>query len=115
MAKKNEKDWLTLDCHCIKRNITSRFRTQADNAEEQTCYFSIKNNDKLFHTILSEIATWKKLAFTFKLKQYKVRVKIVKILMLQLIQNCDTNYLIENAKSLIGNSINQKSTNSGRK
>lgn len=68
MAKKNEKDWLTLDCHCIKRNITSRFRTQADNAEEQTCYFSIKNNDKLFHTILSEIATCEEIGVHFQIE-----------------------------------------------
>ena len=39
-----------MDCHCIYLNNPVRFRTQADNGEEQTCRFNVKNNDKLFNT-----------------------------------------------------------------
>lgn len=55
-----------------------------DFEPEQTCYFNIKNNDKLLNTFLSKRtinSVLKKMKFIFKLNNYKVGAKTVKYLM----------------------------------
>lgn len=54
LANRNEKVCLTIDGQGINSNGPGRFRTQTDNAENQTCYFNIEINDKHFNTFLSK-------------------------------------------------------------
>lgn len=42
LEKRNEKICLTLDCREINPNGPGRFRTQANNVEEKSCYFNNK-------------------------------------------------------------------------
>ena len=56
-----------MDCHCIYPNDPVRFRTQADNGEEQTCRFNVKNNDKLFNTFSAN-----KLPYQKKKSRHKI-------------------------------------------
>ena len=47
-CKLSKQEWNNLSSYrllSINPNGPSRFRTQADNAEKQTCYFNIENND----------------------------------------------------------------------
>ena len=50
LTKKNEKICHIIDCRGTNPHGLDRFTTQADNAQEQTCYFNIENNDKLSNT-----------------------------------------------------------------
>ena len=54
LANRNQKICLTLDCLGINPNGLGKYRTKADNLEEQTCYFNLKNKDKLLNALPSK-------------------------------------------------------------
>ena len=55
LACSNNNDFITLDCRGINPNCRGRFRSRAENLEEQTWYFNIGNKDKKqFNTFLSK-------------------------------------------------------------
>lgn len=54
LAKRNEKICFTLDCWCINPNGPGKYRTEAGNLEEQSCYFNVKIKKKLFNTFPSK-------------------------------------------------------------
>ena len=43
-----------MDCSGRNLNATAKFRTEADNAMEQRCYFNVNSNDKIYNSFQSE-------------------------------------------------------------
>ena len=54
LRNQKRKESLTIDCGGINPNRRYKFRTEADNREEQHCYFNISSNNKLYHTYFAE-------------------------------------------------------------
>ena len=113
-ANKNKKIYHTIDCRGINPNGPGRFRTEADNAEEQTRHFNISKNDKLFNTFLSKRirnSILKETDIYFQIGRVESRSKNN--------ENFDASIelkdLIENDTSVAREYRSQKSTSSGRK
>ena len=53
LANGSEKICLTIDSSEIDKNGPGRFRTEANNSEEEVCYFNADNNDQIFNVFMS--------------------------------------------------------------
>ena len=69
---------MTLDCRGINIKDPGRFRTEADNLEEQLCCFNIENNDRCLNAFLGKTIRNRELstdAIHFQTKRVKIRTK----------------------------------------
>ena len=54
MANSGEKHYLTLDCSTENRNGPDRYRTSADNPDQQVCYFNKPQDDIFYNVFISK-------------------------------------------------------------
>ena len=54
LANQDERNCLTIDCSGINKNGPGRYRTKADNPEQQVCYFNEPRNDQSYNVFISE-------------------------------------------------------------
>ena len=54
LANRDEGNCLTTDCRGINKNGPGRYRTKADNPEEQVYYFNQIRNDQVYLVFISE-------------------------------------------------------------
>ena len=54
MANSGEKHYLTLDCSTENRNGPDRYRTLADNPDQQVCYFNKPQDDIFYNVFISK-------------------------------------------------------------
>ena len=53
LANSGEKHCLTIDCSTENRNGPGRYRTSADNADQQVCYFNKLQDDIFYNVFIS--------------------------------------------------------------
>ena len=53
LANRNDKVCLTLDCSNKNRDGPGRFRSKADNPDNQFCYFNSPNNEQVYNEFVS--------------------------------------------------------------
>ena len=54
LANRNDKVCLTLDCSNTNKDGPGRFRTDADNPDNQVCYFNSANDEQVYNEFVSE-------------------------------------------------------------
>ena len=54
LANRNDKVCLTLDCSNTNKDGPSRFWTEADNPDFQSCYFNSANDEQVYNEFISE-------------------------------------------------------------
>ena len=54
LANRNDKVCLTLDCSNTNKDGPGRFRTDADNPDNQVCYFNSANDEQVYNKFVSE-------------------------------------------------------------
>ena len=54
LVNQDERNRLTTDCSGINKNGPGRYRTKADNPEQQVCYFNEPRNDHSYNIFISE-------------------------------------------------------------
>ena len=54
MANRNDKVCLTLDCSNTNKDGPGRFRTNADNPDNQVCYLNSANDEQVYNESVSE-------------------------------------------------------------
>ena len=54
MANSGEKHYLTIDCSTENRNGPDRYRTLADNPDQQVCYFNKPQDDIFYNVFISK-------------------------------------------------------------
>ena len=54
LANSHEKHFLTIDCSYKNKNGPARYRSAADNPDEQVCYFNKPNDDKYYNVFISK-------------------------------------------------------------
>ena len=54
LSQKNSNECLTIVCRGINQRGSAKFRTRADNPEEERSYLHVSSNDKLLHTYLAK-------------------------------------------------------------
>ena len=54
LTDKGQRSCLTIDCSNVNKNGPGRYRTNADNPEEQVCYFNKASNDQVYNTFMSK-------------------------------------------------------------
>ena len=54
LANQDERNCLTIDCSRTNKNGPGRYRTKADNPEQQVCYFNEPQNDQSYNVFISE-------------------------------------------------------------
>ena len=54
LSHKNSNECLTIDCRGFNKKGPAKFRTKADNLEEEQCYLNITSNNKQYNTYLSK-------------------------------------------------------------
>ena len=54
LANRNDKACLTLDCSNTNKDGPGRFRTDADNPDNQVCYFNSANDEQVYNEFVSE-------------------------------------------------------------
>ena len=54
LANRNDKVCLTLDCSNTNRDGPGRFRSEADNPDNQLCYFNSANDEQVYNTFVSK-------------------------------------------------------------
>ena len=54
LANSHEKHCLTIDCSYKNQNGPARYRSAADNPDEQVCYFNKPNDDKYYNVFISK-------------------------------------------------------------
>ena len=54
LANRNDKVCLTLDCPNKNKDGPGRFRTDADNPDNQVCYFNSANDEQVYNEFVSE-------------------------------------------------------------
>ena len=52
LANRDERSCLTIECTTINKNGPSRYRTKADNPDEQVCYFNEPNSDQAYNIFI---------------------------------------------------------------
>ena len=55
LANRNDKVCLTLDCSNTNKDGPGRFRTDADNPDNQVCYFNSANGKQVYNEFVSEL------------------------------------------------------------
>ena len=53
LANLNEKVCLTINCSGINSNKPSKFRSNAEKPDFQTCYFNVGNDKQIYNTFIS--------------------------------------------------------------
>ena len=54
LANRNDKVCLTLDCSNTNRDGPGRFRSEADNPDNQLCYFNSANDEQVYNKFVSK-------------------------------------------------------------
>ena len=54
LANRNDKVCLTLDCSNTNKDGPGRFRTEADNPDNQLCYFNSVNDEQVYNEFVSK-------------------------------------------------------------
>ena len=54
LANEDQRSRLTIDCSIVNKNGPGRYRPNADNPEEQVCYFNKASNDQVYDTLISK-------------------------------------------------------------
>ena len=54
LANSHEKHCLTIDCSYKNKNGPARYRSAADNPDEQVCYFNKPNDDEYYNVFISK-------------------------------------------------------------
>ena len=54
LANRNDKVCLTLDCYNTNRDGPGRFRSEADNSDNQLCYLNSANDEKVYNEFVSK-------------------------------------------------------------
>ena len=54
LANRNDKVCLTLDCSNTNKDGPGRFRTDADNPDNQVCYFNSANDKQVYNEFVSK-------------------------------------------------------------
>ena len=54
LANRNDKVYLTLDCSNTYKDGPGRFRTDADNPDNQLCYFNSVNDEQFYNEFVSK-------------------------------------------------------------
>ena len=54
LVNRNDKVCLTLDCSNTNKDGPGRFRTDADNPDNQVCYFNSANDEQVYNEFVSE-------------------------------------------------------------
>ena len=54
LANEDQRNCLTIDCSNVNKNGPGKYRTNADNPEEQVCYFNKASNDQVYYTFMSK-------------------------------------------------------------
>ena len=54
LANRNDKVCLSLDCSNTNKDGPGRFRTDADNPDNQVCYFNSANDEQVYNEFVSE-------------------------------------------------------------
>ena len=91
---------MTLDCRGINIKDPGRFRTEADNLEEQLCCFNIENNDRCLNAFLGKTIRNRELstdAIHFQTKRVKIIGQKITVERLTQLQNWKTLSVIAQA------------------
>ena len=97
LTNSDEKLFLTIDCGYINKNGPGRYRSSADNPEEQVCYFNKPNDDVFYNTFISERIKGEKYDEGIYFKIEKVRGKTDK-------ENFDAKRTLEDGTSSVRSS-----------
>ena len=54
LASRDERNCLTIDCSGVNKNGSGRYRTKADNPDEQVYYFNEPRNDQVYNVFISQ-------------------------------------------------------------
>ena len=79
LANRNDKVCLTLDCSNTNKDGPGRFRTDADNPDNQVCYFNSANDEQVYNEFVSERIKTPNSEKIFILKLSKLKVRRIKI------------------------------------
>ena len=75
LANSHEKHCLTIDCGYINKNGPDRYRSSADNPDQQVCYFNKPNDDEYYNVFINERIKGEKFDQGIYFKIEKVRGK----------------------------------------
>ena len=77
LANRDDKVCLTLDCSNTNRDGPGRFRSEADNPDNQLCYFNSANDEQVYNEFVSKRIknSDSKNDFHFKIVEVKRRIK----------------------------------------
>ena len=78
LANTNEKKCLTVDCTNKNKNGPGRYRTSADNPDQQVCYFNMPPDDEFYNVFISKRIKAENLNEGIYFKIEKVRRKTEK-------------------------------------
>ena len=54
IANEDKRNCLTIDCSNVNKNGPGRYRTNADNPEEQLCFFNKASSHQVHNTFMSK-------------------------------------------------------------
>ena len=77
-ANNHEKNCLTIDCSYKNKNGPGRYRSAADNPDEQVCYFNKPNDDEYYNVFISKRIKAKNFSEGIYFKIERVRGKTEK-------------------------------------
>ena len=89
LANRNDKVCLTLDCSNTNKDGPGRFRTEADNSDNQLCYFNSVNDEQVYNEFVSKRIKSSDPENDFILKLLKFKVRLIKIFHLMQLTRCD--------------------------
>ena len=90
LANRNDKVCLTLDCSNTNKDGPGRFRTEADNSDNQLCYFNSVNDEQVYNEFVSKRIKSSDPENDFILKLLKLKVRLIKIFHLMQLTSCDS-------------------------
>ena len=92
LANSHEKHCLAIDCSYKNKNGPARYRSGADNPNEQVCYFNKQNDDKYYNVFISKRIKAENFSEGIYFKIERVRAKTEK-------ENFDANKILEDGTS----------------
>ena len=92
LANSDEKHCLAIDCSYKNKNGPARYRSGADNPDEQVCYFNKQNDDKYYNVFISKRIKAENFSEGIYFKIERVRAKTEK-------ENFDANKILEDGTS----------------
>ena len=81
LANEDQRNCLTVDCSNVNKNGPGRHITNADNPEEQVCYFNKDSSDQVYNTFMSKRIKSGILKEGFILKLIAFRVRSIRKLL----------------------------------